>query len=199
MSKFWQKKYTSKYTGAEIDAAVAKAGTVPAVTSADAGKALVVDSEGKIVAGQVSGGGQIKIYRADIEYDYIYEFDRVSNTVKTVKGYPKGAVIENDCLVINPDNKVGFILNLSNQDYENIANDYTFSFTTSGMLDFDIYNMVMITAAGEFVLNSWGDITPNGDDYLLGTVYKGGFGFDLTLSVSYGDDDTTYTFTFTSK
>lgn len=26
MSKFWQKKYTSKYTGAEIDAAVAKAG-----------------------------------------------------------------------------------------------------------------------------------------------------------------------------
>lgn len=51
MSKFWQKKYTSKYTGAEIDAAVAKAGTVPAVTEADAGKALVVDEEGKIVAG----------------------------------------------------------------------------------------------------------------------------------------------------
>ena len=51
MSKFWQKKYTSKYTGAEIDAAVAKAGTVPTVTSADAGKILGVDSEGKIVAG----------------------------------------------------------------------------------------------------------------------------------------------------
>lgn len=52
MSKFWQKKYTSKYTGAEIDAAIAKAGTVPAVTSADEGKALVVDSEGKIVPGE---------------------------------------------------------------------------------------------------------------------------------------------------
>ena len=53
MSKFWQKKYISKYTGAEIDAAVAQAGTVPAVTAADAGKALVVDSEGKIVPGAV--------------------------------------------------------------------------------------------------------------------------------------------------
>ena len=30
MSKFWQKKYTSKYTGAEIDAAVGKADTIPA-------------------------------------------------------------------------------------------------------------------------------------------------------------------------
>ena len=49
---FWKKFYKSKYTGAEIDAAVAKAGTVPAVTSADAGKALVVDEEGKIVAGE---------------------------------------------------------------------------------------------------------------------------------------------------
>lgn len=56
MSKFWQKKYTSKYTGAEIDAAVAQAGTIPAVTSADEGKALVVDAEGKIVAGEASGG-----------------------------------------------------------------------------------------------------------------------------------------------
>ena len=56
MSKFWQKKYTSKYTGAEIDAAVAKAGNLPATTSADAGKALVVDDEGKIVAGEAGGG-----------------------------------------------------------------------------------------------------------------------------------------------
>lgn len=61
MSKFWQKKYTSKYTGAEIDAAVAKAGTVPAVTEADAGKALVVDEEGKIVAGEAGGGNVVKI------------------------------------------------------------------------------------------------------------------------------------------
>ena len=53
---FWKKIFKSKYTGAEIDAAVAKAGTVPAVTSADAGKALVVDEEGKIVTGQASGG-----------------------------------------------------------------------------------------------------------------------------------------------
>lgn len=49
---FWKKIFKSKYTGAEIDAAVAKAVTVPAVTSADAGKALVVDEEGKIVAGE---------------------------------------------------------------------------------------------------------------------------------------------------
>ena len=55
MSKFWQKKYISKYTGAEIDAAVAKAGTVPTVTEADAGKALVVDEEGKIVPGEAGG------------------------------------------------------------------------------------------------------------------------------------------------
>lgn len=55
MSKFWQKKYVSKYTGAEIDAAVAKADTVPAVTAADAGSALVVDAEGKIVAGAAGG------------------------------------------------------------------------------------------------------------------------------------------------
>ena len=53
MSKFWQKKYISKYTGAEIDAAVGKADTVPAVTAADAGSALVVDEEGKIVTGEV--------------------------------------------------------------------------------------------------------------------------------------------------
>ena len=52
MSKFWQKKYISKHTGAEIDAAV---GNVPVVTSADAGKALVVDEDGKIVAGEAGG------------------------------------------------------------------------------------------------------------------------------------------------
>lgn len=53
MSKFWQKKYISKYSGAEIDAAVAKADTVPAVTVEDAGKALVVDEEGNIVSGSI--------------------------------------------------------------------------------------------------------------------------------------------------
>lgn len=52
MSKFWQKKYISKYSGEEIDAAVAKADTVPAVTVEDAGSALVVDEEGKIVPGE---------------------------------------------------------------------------------------------------------------------------------------------------
>lgn len=40
----------SKYTGAEIDAAVAKADTIPTVSEEDVGKALVVDEEGKIVA-----------------------------------------------------------------------------------------------------------------------------------------------------
>lgn len=52
---FWKKIFKSKYTGAEIDAAVAKADTVPAVTAADAGSALVVDEEGKIVAGAAGG------------------------------------------------------------------------------------------------------------------------------------------------
>ena len=33
MSKFWQKKYISKYTGEEIDAAVAKAGDLSKVTA----------------------------------------------------------------------------------------------------------------------------------------------------------------------
>lgn len=33
MSKFWQKKYISKYTGAEIDAAVAKAGDLSKVVA----------------------------------------------------------------------------------------------------------------------------------------------------------------------
>lgn len=63
---FWKKFYKSKYTGAEIDAAVAKAGTVPAVSSADAGKALVVDSEGKIVAGEAGGSD---IFAITLGYD----------------------------------------------------------------------------------------------------------------------------------
>ena len=54
---FWKKIFKSKYTGAEIDAAVATAGNLPATTSADAGKALVVDEEGKIVTGDAGGGG----------------------------------------------------------------------------------------------------------------------------------------------
>jgi len=57
---FWKKIFKSKYTGAEIDAAVAKAGNLPAVSSADAGKALIVDEEGKIVTGE-AGGGDIGI------------------------------------------------------------------------------------------------------------------------------------------
>lgn len=68
---FWKKIFKSKYTGAEIDAAVAKAGTVPAVTSADEGKALVVDAEGKIVAGEVGGGLT--------EYDYTMPLDYIEN------------------------------------------------------------------------------------------------------------------------
>ena len=50
MSKFWQKKYISKYTGAEIDAAVAAGSQVPEIDIEDAGKILAVDAEGKIVA-----------------------------------------------------------------------------------------------------------------------------------------------------
>ena len=50
MSKFWQKKYISKYTGVEIDAAVAAGSQVPEIDIEDAGKILAVDAEGKIVA-----------------------------------------------------------------------------------------------------------------------------------------------------
>jgi hypothetical protein len=75
MAKFWQKKYTSKYTGAEIDAAVAKAGTVPAVTEADAGKALVVDEEGKIVAGEAGGSSGYSIEYVQIADDQTINLD----------------------------------------------------------------------------------------------------------------------------
>ncbi len=66
---FWKKIFKSKYTGAEIDAAVAKAGTVPTVTSADEGKALVVDSEGKIVPGEAG---------ANIEFNKIRSADKIA-------------------------------------------------------------------------------------------------------------------------
>lgn len=59
-------KNGSKYTGAEIDAAVGKADTVPNVTAADAGKALVVDEEGKIVTGEAGAMGTITILLEDI-------------------------------------------------------------------------------------------------------------------------------------
>ena len=66
---FWKKIFKSKYTGAEIDAAIAKAGTVPAVTSADEGKALVVDSEGKIVPGNAG---------ADIKFNQVRSADQIA-------------------------------------------------------------------------------------------------------------------------
>jgi hypothetical protein len=62
---FWKKIFKSKYTGAEIDAAVAKAGNLPAVTSADAGKALVVDEEGHIVTGEAGGSGAFIVNAAE--------------------------------------------------------------------------------------------------------------------------------------
>ena len=47
---FWKKFYKSRYTGAEIDAAVAAGSQVPEIDIEDAGKILGVDAEGKIVA-----------------------------------------------------------------------------------------------------------------------------------------------------
>ena len=47
---FWKKYYKSKYTGKEIDAAVASGSQVPEIDIEDAGKILAVDAEGKIVA-----------------------------------------------------------------------------------------------------------------------------------------------------
>ena len=47
----------NEITGEDISSAIGKADTLPTVTSADAGRALVVDGEGKIVAGEASGGG----------------------------------------------------------------------------------------------------------------------------------------------
>jgi hypothetical protein len=71
---FWKKFFKSKYTGAEIEAAVGKAGNLPATTSADAGKALVVDAEGKIVAGEAGG--------------IISGYDEYSNETVTVTDSP---------------------------------------------------------------------------------------------------------------
>lgn len=51
MFKFWRKKYTSKYTGKEIDAAVDSASKLPSVSGSDEGKVLKVDSEGNFVLG----------------------------------------------------------------------------------------------------------------------------------------------------
>ena len=91
MSKFWQKKYISKYTGEEIDAAVAKADTVPAVTVADAGKALVVDADGKIVAGEASGGfidGDYKPEADDKSFsDLLGELVIAAQTSGSTNGY----------------------------------------------------------------------------------------------------------------
>lgn len=49
-----RKKYKSPYTGKEVDAAVAKADSIPDTTVADAGKVLGVTPEGKI--GLIEGG-----------------------------------------------------------------------------------------------------------------------------------------------
>lgn len=58
---FWQKRYLSKHTGSEIDAAVGAAQQLPLITAEDAGKVLLVGSEGNIVTGEQ------KIYRHIIE------------------------------------------------------------------------------------------------------------------------------------
>lgn len=73
MSKFWQKKYISKYTGAEIDAAVAKAGDATQVvanpTLAGTEAALeglqVGETKYKIEAGGGGGGGAL-FYQIDL-------------------------------------------------------------------------------------------------------------------------------------
>lgn len=102
MSKFWQKKYTSKYTGAEIDAAVGRADTVPAVTAADAGKALVVDAEGKIVAGEAGGieNGYVIINITNVTQGAInsVKFNDVEKGANWLKD-PKTAVILSISLV----------------------------------------------------------------------------------------------------
>jgi hypothetical protein len=78
---FWKKIFKSKYTGAEIDAAVAKAGTVPAVTSADAGKALVVDEEGKIVAGEVGGENLLIVTITGNPREGVFQSDKTFNEI----------------------------------------------------------------------------------------------------------------------
>ena len=59
MSKFWQKKYISKYTGKEIDDAIGQViegggGELPDITVADYGKMLTVNDQGKLIVKKVN-------------------------------------------------------------------------------------------------------------------------------------------------
>ena len=59
MSKFWQKKYISKYTGKEIDDAIGQVieggggGELPDITVADYEKMLTVNDQGKFIVKKV--------------------------------------------------------------------------------------------------------------------------------------------------
>ena len=138
---FWKKIFKSKYTGREIDAAVAKAGNLPATTSADAGKALVVDEEGKVVTGSVG-----------VENGYIF-IDITSATAGTVNSVKFNDVEKG----VNwlKDSKNAAILSIS-QVVIQISND---QYTINGNW---INTGSLVSGIGAYTLN-----TPDGLEFGL--------------------------------
>ena len=77
-----RKKYKSPYTGKEVDAAVAKAGKLPTVTSADVGMVLGVDDEGNIIT--TEGG-------VPEDYPYVTEKIVIPDVTFTIETTSSGA------------------------------------------------------------------------------------------------------------
>lgn len=155
---FWKKFYKSKYTGAEIDAAIAKADTVPAVTSADAGKALVVDEEGKIVAGEAGGGSDIFVFYVSEDENtgdpvFSKTFNEINAAIADGK-IPVGfsdPVASNDITYPEGLNLYGYTLNES-IIFQNVSFDFDETFTANKTF-FTLSNDNTITVS--FVSYSW--------------------------------------------
>ena len=143
MSKFWQKQYISKYTGAEIDAAVAAGSQVPEIDIEDAGKILAVDAEGKIVAKdpplpENAATGAVMVKTAD---GWVAATE---NSEQPGDSYSK--LLNNTKHPVNPDSisipynkRTGDVLHINNYLDEQIpTSDHglTFTLQTGSMLGF---------------------------------------------------------------